>query len=441
MTDFPTAAAQWLADRHDLVPGKELSVGVTAALLGGTDALTEAHAALAAHVDAGLLIPVDDIPAGQGLPGSPAPRFRRAPVAPSDARPPHDDVDQQAAERVVRHVLLHATAAAEALGPGKYRPFGDELTRLPRFDGETDAMAWFGLEGDTVLAVLRWAWELGMEVEAAQFGPACWPWLRVTRRFEDQLAVQQLAAVAAERLDHIAASAAHSRSAWALTALGRPEQALAVVARALEVADRHRHDWSRATALTTRGRAYRAQEHFDDALADFYAALEIDKQRLVTAPDGTRTAPHTAIGLRWMEIADTHLAPGFVDGAEALRAADNALTALSRDPRRRRETLRAHLLRGRALNVTGKPDMAVEALRVADDLVDPATDHYYLAAIQHCRGDAFALLGYTDRAKAEHRAAADRYDMAGHHDLAAQLQRRLEGRDAPDPDGPPQPEA
>ncbi|WP_309117452.1 tetratricopeptide repeat protein [Saccharothrix sp.] len=430
MTDFPTAAGQWLAGRHDLVPGEELSVGVTAALLGGADALTEAHAALAAQVDAGLLVPVDGIPDGPVLPGAPAPRYRRARVAPSDARPPHDGVELEAVERVVRHLLLHATGASEALGPGKYRPFGDELAPLPRFDGEADAMAWFGFEGDTVLAVQRRAWELGMEAETAQFGPACWPWLRVTRRVEDQLAVQHLAAEAAERFDHIAASAAFSRSAWALNALGRPEQALPILARALEVADRHGHDWSRATALTTRGRAYRALKRFDEALADIYAALDIDKQRLVTAPDGTKTAPHTAIGLRWMEIAETHLVPGFVDGAEALRAAGNALTALSRDPRRRRETLRAHVLRGRALNVTGKPDEAVEELRAAEDLADPTTDHYHLAAIKHRRGDALALLRDTERAKAEHGAAAGLYRKAGHHDLAKQLQQRLDGHDA-----------
>ncbi|CAL9677663.1 hypothetical protein SUDANB95_07990 (plasmid) [Actinosynnema sp. ALI-1.44] len=429
MTDSPTTAGQRLARQHDLIPGDELSVGVTAALLGGPDALTQAEAALAAQVAAGLLVPVeagaDDDPA---LPGAPTPRFRRArrdlPVLP-DARHPHDEPELVAVERALMHLLLHATGAAEALGPGKHRPFGEELAPLPRFDDETVAMRWFALEGDTVLAAQRRAWELGMEVEVAQFGPACWPWLRNLRRYEDQLAVQHLAAEAAQRLDHLAASAAHSRVAWSLNALGRPEEALDIVARALEVADRHDDDWSRSTALTTRGRSYRALERFDEALADLYAALQIDKRRPVTAPDGTRAAPHTAIGLRWTEIAETHLHPRVGDGDAALNAADNALTALSGDPRRRRETLRVHLVQGRALNAVGRPGDAVAALRTAEDLVHPATEPYYLAAIKHHLGDALALLRDTDQAKDEHRAAVDLYRTAGQHDLAEQLQQRL----------------
>ncbi|MEU7480536.1 tetratricopeptide repeat protein [Lentzea sp. NPDC042327] len=424
MTDFP-AAVQRLASQHDLIPGEQLSVGVTAALLGGPDALTQAEAALAAQVAAGLLVPAATGADDPALPGAPAPRFHRVRPVLLDAGHPRDEPQQEAVDRVLKHLLLHATGAAEVLGPGKHRPYGDEVGPLPRFDGETAALRWFALEGDTVLAAQRRAWQLGMMAQVAQVGPACWPWLRIARRYEDQLAAQRLAAEAADSLDHVAASAAHSRVAWSLNALDRPEDALGVLARALEVADRHDDDWSRATALATRGRSHRALDRVDEALADLYTALDIDKQRLVLTPSGTESVPYTAIGLRWTEIAETHLHPRVGDGIEALRAADHALAALTRDPHRRRETLRAHLVRGRALTAAGRPGDAVEALRAAEELVDPATDIYYLAAITHHRGDALALTGEAEQAAADHRAAVELYRDAGRHDLAEQLQQGL----------------
>ncbi|KOV84659.1 hypothetical protein [Nocardia sp. NRRL S-836] len=121
MTESPTTAAQRLAGQHDLIPGGELSVGVTAALLGDPDAPAAAEEALAAQVAAGLLVPAaagaDDDPA---LPGAPAPRYRRArqdqQVLP-DARRPRDEPEREAVDRVLWHLLLHATGAAEALAP------------------------------------------------------------------------------------------------------------------------------------------------------------------------------------------------------------------------------------------------------------------------------------------------------------------------------------
>ncbi|MEV0681675.1 hypothetical protein AB0I60_34650 [Actinosynnema sp. NPDC050436] len=323
------------------------------------------------------------------------------------------------------HLLRHLYGVAERLDPGKWRPLAPR--RVPVFGTELDALGWFDAEAETVGAAQLVAFDAGDVDTAWRFAVAAWSPLRVRGRHEELLGVQAVAVRAAERaagrIAEVIAAPALARQAYALTMLGRYDEAVETAGSALASADRVGHDWSRSTALTERGRAHRAQGRFDLALADLFAAVEIDRNRVVVGPGGTRTRPATAVGLRWAEIADTQLLAG--DARAAVRSARDAVTAIAGNPRRHRESARAAATLGRALIAAGQPQEAITGLRDAACRVDAATDPGHLGRITELIGDAHAALGQAAPARRVHGDAVRLYERAGRPDDAETLRARL----------------
>ncbi|KOX21261.1 hypothetical protein ADK67_27870 [Saccharothrix sp. NRRL B-16348] len=359
------------------------------------------------------------------LPGAPTPRYRWM-IEPATAAGKLGAEEQdESRRRVLDHLLDHLYGVAERLDPGKWRPLAPR--HVPVFDTELHALAWFDAEAETVIAAQLVAFDAGDLETPWRFAVAAWSPLRVRRRHDDQLGIQAVAARAADRargrIAEVIAAPPLARQAYALTGLGLYDEAVDTATSALKSAEEIGHDWSRSTALTERGRAHRAQGNLGLALADLVAALEIDQDRVVIGPDGEPTSPATAIGLRWTEIADTQLAAGDIEAA--VRSARNAVTAVTKDPRRHRETVRAVATLGHALIAAGHPQEAITELHEAADLIDLHTDPGYLGRLKELIGDAHAALGHVEPARRFHDDAVRLYEQNGQPGNAEALRTRL----------------
>lgn len=418
-----------LLARAALFPGPSFSVATAAAALGGRDAVAAATVATGHLLAAGLLALVTDTgtteQGGTLVPGTLNLRYRWTSEPDDEAGQLSVEEQKRSQRRILDHLLAHLYGVAESIDPGKWRPLAPH--DMPVFDTELAALAWFDAEIETVIAAQLVALDADDLETAWRFAVAAWSPLRVRRRHDDQLTVQAVAARAAERaqgrLAEVIAAPPLARQAYALTQLGLFEEAVDTATSALRSATEVGHGWSRSTALTERGRAHRAQGHHDLALADLFAALEIDQDRVVVGPDGEQTRPSTAIGLRWTEIADTQLAAG--DTEAAVRSARNAVTAVTADPRRHRETVRAVATLGQALIAAGQPRSAIEELHEAASLVDVDPDQGYLGRLRELLGDAHAAVGDAESAQRFYDDAIRSYETNGQPGNAEALRTRL----------------
>lgn len=445
---LPRTAAERLQVLHRLLPGPDFSVGSAAELLGEDIATT--LDAIAGLVDSGVLEPSgvsqSDVPPGDS---TAAVALRYKPTT-APTRPfvlPADDRETDALHRVLRRLLLCSTAVAAKIAPGEFR-FAD-LGTLPVFDDGAAALAWFTAERESVLVAQRMAYALRDLPMTWQFAEAAHPVLELLRRHEDQVAVQDLGATAAEMLDHPAASVLHARRGSSWNALGRYSNAVSAGQRAQVFAARHGHAWSLFTVHMVLGIARRGLRQHDQAFREFYAAWEIAASGSVATPVGHDTTPHTSVGLVAAEIALTHLVAD--DAAAALAPAHQAVEHLARDPDRRRDTAWARIVLGRVLTAVGQAADAVDVLDTALDALDWHVDLDYAARIKQERADAADAHGDHEQAQRDRHDAIRLHELAGHLDLADQVRHLLmaSGTDTPagtalrdtGPDGSPESEA
>ncbi|WP_246108215.1 tetratricopeptide repeat protein [Saccharothrix saharensis] len=354
-------------------------------------------------------------------------RFHVPAILRATGGPPYDDVEVIAAlQRLVEYVAILATAASEAVEPGKHAV--SPLRGLYRFAGRAATREWFDREHACLLAVQRLAVDLDLDDLAWMLGEALWVPLRSGGHVADVLLSQRIAAEAVGRLGVHAdgrraqryESTAWSRHGWALLRLGRPDEAAPVCLRAMGLADERGDDVALATALSTL-----AQAHI--AAADPAAALPV-LDRAITV-DRRRGAPWWVIGLRWRHRAEARHALGDLVGARTAARIAVHLTLLNPVPRPV-ETARALTVLAAILLDLGDPDGARAEATRALGLLDPPTDRLYLAELHELIGRVETAAGAHDDA-ARHRAlAAGLFEHAGHPQRASGLR----AQHGPEPD-------
>ncbi|WP_157620890.1 hypothetical protein [Saccharothrix sp. NRRL B-16348] len=415
---------------YRLLPGPDFSVGSAAELLGEDIATT--IDAITALVELGALEPSGMSQSDLALGDSATAVMLRYKSTAPPTRPfvlPADDRETDALHRVLRRLLLHSTAVAVAIAPGEFR-FAD-LGPLPVFADGAAAVGWFTAERESVLVAQRVAYALRDLPMTWRFAEAAYPALELLRRHEDQFAVQDLGATAADMFNHASAAVCYARLGSSWNALGRYRDAVVAGRRAQVLAERHGHAWSRFTVHMVLGVARRGLRQYDQAFAEFYAAWEIDVSGSAATPVGYDTTPHTSFGLVAAEIALTHLAAG--DAAAALAPARQAVEHLARDPGRRRDTVWARIVLGRVLTAVGQTADAIDVLDTALDALDWHVDLDYAARIKQERADAAAAHGDHEQAQRDRHDAIRLHDLAGHHDLADRIRHLLmaSGTDTP----------
>ncbi|MET7426870.1 BTAD domain-containing putative transcriptional regulator [Dactylosporangium sp. NPDC005555] len=141
-----------------------------------------------------------------------------------------------ALRRVLDHYLRSAVAADRVLMP--YRlpvaVVAPQEGVIPEDIAEVDPIAWFTVEHQTLIAMVGWAAQAGLDRHAWQLAWAAATYLGRGSYWHDVLTTQSLALSAASRLDDRSAQAQCRRElSHALAGLGRPEQARDQLHRAL----------------------------------------------------------------------------------------------------------------------------------------------------------------------------------------------------------------
>ena len=144
---------------------------------------------------------------------------------------------EQAAGRMLEHYLAAAAAAAALLDPTMWPAVtgvpGSALTPEPVRDIR-GALRWFEAETAVLLAVIESAASGGAERHAWQLCWALWPFCNRKNRRNEQLAVQQIALLAAERSEDFEAQAlTHSLLGRVYAMLGADQEAFRHHQRAL----------------------------------------------------------------------------------------------------------------------------------------------------------------------------------------------------------------
>jgi len=408
--------ARW----HDLIPGPDFALGTVAALLGST---ATAQTAIETSLVEGALDRLDrrllDV----------LPRYRVV-ASNGDLVLPADH-ERPAVLRMLEELLRQLVGVDGRLHPRDHRCA--DLGDIPSFPDDPAALRWFITEFATIHAAQRLAAAMGEDVLVRQFGEVSWAAARVSGRVREMLSLQTLAAEAAERSDHPAASIARARCCWVLLELGRHDEALAAAEYALDLAERHGHNRSRATALHALGEAYHALGRHGDAVETYRNAMKFDVESVRLAADGTTTPlPLSSIGLRWMSTAATHLATGWP--AQAVLAATIAVSCIAVDNRRHRDLARARAILGRALLAHDRPDAAIPVLTLAAAALDPTVDRHALADVRALLGEAALATGSPTKAAQHFHAAATLFEQADRPDRARTLRNRdSAGAPAPSP--------
>lgn len=311
-----------------------------------------------------------------------------------------------ALERLVEHYADRLTDASETLEPGKFAFSGPPTAATSRLPDRAAARTWFEVERVNVMACQQLAADLGRDDLVWRIGERLWIPLRSAGLFSAVLDSQVLAAGAARRLAHPYVSAAYSRTCWALTRLGRHDEAVQASEQALALAVTFDHAWSRSTAWSQLGRAYHASGA---------PQLALHCLRRAEAED---TSP-VAKGLRRRHMGEVHRSTGDLAAAET--DFRTALDLIRSSPRPRPpETARALTMLAEVLVDRNRPRQAVDELRDAVALLDPDADALYLAEVEFQLGRALHACGDHDGAQPHWLRAAALFDRAGHPQRAAE---------------------
>ncbi|HWO64536.1 MAG TPA: hypothetical protein VNO31_31325 [Umezawaea sp.] len=209
--------------------------------------------------------------------------------------------EKDAVRRVLRHLLSHCLAAAERLAPTARR--FTERGPLPQFDTDENAQAWFVAEATSLLDAQRLALAMKEFSHTVQFAEALDPLLVATDRHEELLVVLERAKFAARQLRHPMHGTLFARTAAALIALGRPEEALQPGKEAQALAEMGRDERSLFDAHLVLGLAHRAEGTHEQAAARLRAAWEIGTRLSTTVPDA-----HVLLDRVATELTITYLA-------------------------------------------------------------------------------------------------------------------------------------
>ncbi|CCH34243.1 BTAD domain-containing putative transcriptional regulator [Actinosynnema sp. NPDC047251] len=391
-----------------VAPGPDIGLPAAANLAGLPE--RETRAALRALVDASLI----DL----GPDGRYAMHNLVRAYATAHAHTLPEDVRLAALRRVVDFYLHTADAAGHLTAPhtASIRPAPPAPDVRPHpLPDQVSAMAWLNTEHPHLLAAQQTAaahhrhdtvWHIAQTLSA----------LHMRRgHVHDDLAVWQAALDAAAHLaDPAKQIRAHRRTGVALTRLGRPEEAVDHLHRALALAGRH-HDTDQQAG------GHLALAGVWDRLGDARQALEhagrgLDLFRALDEPVQVANALNS-VGWYAARLGDHDTARDHCQAALALH-------------RRHQDHLgEAHTLDslGYLAHQAGDHREAVRHYEQAVTLRRTLGDSYEVANTLDSAGHPYAALGDHERARAVWREALELYRVQGRHTDAERVRRQLGG--------------
>jgi DNA-binding SARP family transcriptional activator len=313
-----------------------------------------------------------------------------------------------ARRRLLDHYLHTARAADRQLLPHREPP----ITLGPAAAGTAieppadrdRAMAWFDAEHRTLVALTGEAAATGFEAHAARLAWTLCTYFQWRGHWTDQLATQDVARQAAERLDDESGQAhAHHHLARAHAKLSDPDAARAHYAEALRLFARRADHAGQAHTHLGLGAVFEQQRDHHTALDHAQRALELFR-RADNRP-GQANAMNSA-GWCHAQLGDHERAIAACRAALALQQqiGDRDGEAATWD-----SLGYAHLSLDRHAE-------AVDCYARAIDLRRELGDRYYEAATLQRLGDAQLAAGAADLAAAAWRAALDILEALGHPD-------------------------
>ncbi|WP_127501876.1 AfsR/SARP family transcriptional regulator [Actinoplanes solisilvae] len=322
----------------------------------------------------------------------------------------HADERVAARHRLYDHYLHGAYPAALLLQP-QWPPI-EPVSPLPTHVGRppTDhdtALAWFTAEQHVLLRLIPQAAETGFEAYAWQIAWTLNTFLAPRGLWQEQLATQQVALEAAEKIDDIAGQAVTNRLlARAFTRLGRHDTAEHRLRRALQLHERLGDPTGQAQTLHNYCELCYLDGRFDEALAHGREALRL--YRLAGNESGeARTL--NAIG--WL-----HASTG--DYAQAIASCTEALGHQQRSGDRNGQAATLDSL-GFAYDRLGDHGRALSCYEQAIQLFRDSADRYHEA-------ETLIRLGETREAMADWPGAASAWQRA------AQIYEELDDQAAED---------
>ncbi|MGX7672408.1 BTAD domain-containing putative transcriptional regulator [Plantactinospora sp. DSM 117369] len=325
----------------------------------------------------------------------------------------HADERLAARHRLYDHYLHNAYPAALLLQP-QWAPI-DPLPALPTHlsspatDHDT-ALAWFTAEHRVLLRLVSQAAETGFDAYAWQIAWTLNAFLAPRGLWQDQLAVQQVALTAAEKIDDVAGQAAANRLlARAFTRLGQHDTAEYRLRRALDLHERLGDPTGQAQTLHNYCELCYLLGRLDEALAHAREAL-----RLYRLAGNRSGEARTLNAIGWLYASRG-------DYAGAIASCMEALAQQERSGDRNGQAATLDSL-GFAYDRLGEHGRALSCYEQAIQLFRDSADRYHEAETLIRLGDTREAIADLPGAAAAWRRAAQIYDDLG--DPAAEDARR-----------------
>lgn len=321
-----------------------------------------------------------------------------------------------ARQRLYDHYLHAAYPAARLLQP-QWPPI-EPVPPLPvpvrrPVTDHDGALAWFTAEHRVLVRVVRQAAENGFETYAWQIAWALTTFVAPRGLWQDQLAIQEVALGAAEKIDDIAGQAVANRLvSRALTRLGDRTTAEYRLKRALELHERLGDPIGQAQTLHNYCELCYLDGRLDEALAHGREAL-----RLYRSVGNHAGEARTLNAIGWL-LATTG------DYVQAIASCTEALDQqrLSDDRNGQAATLDSL---GFAYDRLGERDRAANCYEQAIELFRDSADRYHEAETLIRLGETREGMGDRNAAAVAWRLAARIYEDVG-DPAAEEVRRRLE---------------
>ncbi|WP_230416568.1 AfsR/SARP family transcriptional regulator [Micromonospora tarapacensis] len=328
----------------------------------------------------------------------------------------HADERLSSRHRLYDHYLHNAYPAALLLQP-QWAPI-DPLPPLPMHvsrpatDHDT-ALAWFTAEQHVLLRLVLQAAETGFEAYSWQIAWTLNTFLAPRGLWQEQLATQQVALAAAEKIDDVAGQAATNRLlARAFTRLGQHDTAEYRLGRALELHERLGDPTGQAQTLHNYCELCYLGGRLDEALTHGREALRLYR----LAGNGAGEA-RTLNAIGWL-----HASTG--DYAQAIASCTEALAQQQRSGDRNGQAATLDSL-GFAYDRLGEHGRALSCYEQAIQLFRDSADRYHEAETLIRLGETREAMADLPGAAAAWERAAQIYDELGDQ-AAGDARRRLQ---------------
>ncbi|MCE7000049.1 tetratricopeptide repeat protein [Saccharothrix sp. S26] len=280
--------------------------------------------------------------------------------ASDQAREHHTEAERRAVLRRLLDHYLHTADRADRLlypqrDPLDLDPADDAVVLTPLAD-HREALAWFEIEHQVLVALVERAHEQGFPAHAWRLAWTCATYFQRRGHWRDQLATQLIALACGERLGDLDAQVrAHRNIGLMRVKLGELDVAAEHYRRALELAAELGDAFGRARAHRGLAAVFERQGRYADSLRECRSALELFRE---TGDPATVAGALNAVG--WF-----HSLLG--DHDAALRHCGEALEVFRAVGDRFGQANALDSL-GHALHHSGRPAEAVERFRAAVEL-------------------------------------------------------------------------